>query len=113
MSSAASEPQPYSSLYKHFELFPENALFRKFGAFWAKKVHDETSELGACLVRLNDLIGQVPELNAKTVLDCPLRVVKEVCPKADHESLYAAWDEYDKAMMRSGMFFPQWDNLPR
>jgi hypothetical protein len=89
-------------LYKYIALCPQIGLFRRFGAFWAKKLHDETSELNECLTALNDQIGRRPELDAKTVLDCPLRIVKKKCPKDQHKTLYDAWAAYDLALIRYG-----------
>jgi hypothetical protein len=106
----ATDPNPnlegYSFLYKHIAHTPELGLFRRFGAFWAKKLHDDTSEFLACLSTLNEHLGKISELDGKTVLDCPLHVVKQVCPMSDSDSkpLYEAWAAYDMALLQYGMF---------
>lgn len=82
--------------------------FRRFGAYWAKKVHDETSELLACLAVLNQELANWPDLKAQTVLDCPRRILEEKCPIGTAEGiyipLYDAWEKFDKALMLYGMF---------
>ena len=87
-------------------MFPEIGIFRQFGGHWAKRLHDETSELVACLATLEDELKKWPELNASSVLDCPKRVVEENCPKKEErfKPLHKAWMEYDTALTRYGMF---------
>jgi hypothetical protein len=98
--------QGYSSFYKHIALSPELGNFRRLGANWAKKLHDDTSEVLACLRALEAKIKALPELDAKNVLDCPRRLVKELC--AENPGKYGpvdmAWTEYDKALVQYGMF---------
>ncbi|KAH8733088.1 hypothetical protein GQ44DRAFT_745303 [Phaeosphaeriaceae sp. PMI808] len=107
-SSSARSVEGYSSLYKHIAKYPELGLFRRFGAFWAKKLHDDTSEVLARLEVLNGELQKCPDLDAKTVLDCPLRFVKEKCSKEypDGDNRYrlllTAWTEYDRALVRYG-----------
>jgi hypothetical protein len=103
------EPTPFREFYQHIALYPENGLYRRFGAYWAKRVHDETSELRACIAELNDKITLCNVLEATSVLDCPLRVVKAKCPKGtsnpEFESLYDAWGAYEEALKRHGSLF--------
>jgi hypothetical protein len=96
----------YNHYYKHIAVFPELGIFRCFGAFWAKRLHDETSELLACLVTLEDELKKWPQLDAITVLDCPKRLAREICPKNDkrYKPLHKAWAKYDMALVRYGMF---------
>jgi hypothetical protein len=101
-----STPQGYSSFYEHVAYSPELGIFRKFGAYWAKRIHDETSEVLARLVTLEDELEKCDVLDAKSVLDCPRRIAKELCPKSvkKYKPLHRAWAEYDKALVRHGMF---------
>jgi hypothetical protein len=107
MASIHLEPEPLSSFYEHIALYPENGRFRRFGAYWAKRLHDETSELQVYTSLLNDQIKLWKVLDAMSVLDCPLRVVKEKCPREhpQFETLYKAWDAYDEALKRHGSLF--------
>jgi hypothetical protein len=104
MSSTGA--QGYNHFYKHIAVFPELGIFRRFGAFWAKRLHDETSELVACVVTLEDELKKWPNLKANTVLDCPKRVAKERCPtnESQYKPLHEAWLKYDEALVRYGMF---------
>jgi hypothetical protein len=114
---SVSEPQPqdkmssgndegYSSFYNHIALVPELGNFRRFGAFWAKKLHDESSELLGHIASLDEALEKWPELDAKSVLDCPKRYLEE--NRQGHEEQYKtveqAWSKYDEALMRYGMF---------
>jgi hypothetical protein len=96
-------PKGYSHFYKHFAACPELGLFRRFGSFWAKKLHDDTSEFHARLEGLQKELGRFPELGGKTMLDCPLWIVREKCPKED-EKLWEAWKKYDASLLNYGMF---------
>jgi hypothetical protein len=104
MSSA--NDQGYSSFYQHLAVSPEIGSFRRFGAYWAKKVHDDTSEFLACLAVLNQELEKWPELGAQTVLDCPKTFMKEKYPVGtpDSEPLHDAWDKFDAALTRYGTF---------
>jgi hypothetical protein len=55
---------------------------------------------------LNDQIKLLHVLDATSVLDIPLRVVKQKCPKGstnpEFEPLYDAWDAYNEALKRHG-----------
>lgn len=99
-------PEGYKALYKHIGVYPELGLFRRFGPLWAKKLHDDSSEMLACLGKLNQELGRVPEFQGMTVLDCPRRIVKEKCPKDDQQyaELWKAWDEYDRSLLAYGTF---------
>jgi hypothetical protein len=107
MSSTA---QGYNSYYKYLALSPELGIFRRFGSFWAKKLHDETSEVLACLAALEDEFEKWPDLSGMTVLDCPRRRVKQLCSgdKKKYKLLKKAWFEYDRALVRYGMFDSGW-----
>jgi hypothetical protein len=96
-------PEGYSLLYKHIAACPEIGLFRRLGSFWAKKLHDDTSKFQACLVTLNDQLKRYTDLPGKTVLDCPLWIVKQTCPKND-QKLWRAWREYDASLLNYGGF---------
>jgi hypothetical protein len=100
------DAQGFSSFYKHVAVFPELGIFRRFGGLWAKRLHDETSELVACLATVEDELKKWPHLEAVTVLDCPKRLANENCPKNDtrFKPLHEAWAKYDEALLRYGMF---------
>jgi hypothetical protein len=104
----SSTPQGYSSYYQHVALSPGLGRFRRFGAYWSKKLHDETSEVEAYLLTLEDEMKKpkYSALPAKTVLDCPRRIAIDFCPRnvKEYEPLHRAWDEFDKALVRYGMF---------
>lgn len=102
MSSVA---QGYSSFYNHIALCPELGIFRRFGAFWAKRLHDETSELLAHIATLDETLEKFPELGAKSVLDCPKRLVEEnrAGNSEKYKTVIKAWSKYDKALLRYGM----------
>jgi hypothetical protein len=104
MSSA--NDQGYSNFYQHLAVSPEIGSFRRFGAYWAKKVHDDTNELLACLAVLNQELEKWPELRAQTVLDCPKGFMKENVPigTLNSEPLHDAWDKFDTALIRYGTF---------
>lgn len=99
------EPQGYSLLYKNIATYPELGLFRRLGAFWSKKLHDDTSKFRTCLFNLNDHLGKVPGLGGKTVLDCPLGIVQAKCPRSHalYAELWDAWDKYDASLLNYGM----------
>jgi hypothetical protein len=101
---SSSGARGYSSFYQHIALSPGLGKFRRFGAFWAKRVHDETGELLACIATLDEEIRKFPTLDAATVLDSPKRIVQDNCPRTDphYKPLHDAWDAYDKALMRYG-----------
>jgi hypothetical protein len=103
---STTSPQGFSSFYKHLAVLPELGIFRRFGGHSAKRLHDETSELVACLATLEDELQKWPHLDAMTVLDCPKRVANENCPESDarFKPLHEAWKKYDKALVRYGMF---------
>jgi hypothetical protein len=67
-------------------------------------VHDDTSEFLACMSTLDNELQKIAGLDGKTVLDCPLRLVKEKCALSDSKSLFNAWTAYDQALMRYGIF---------
>jgi hypothetical protein len=102
---SSSDDEGYSSFYNHIALFPELGNFRRFGAFWAKKLHDESSELLGHIASLDEAIEGWPELDAKSVLDCPKRYLEE--NREGHEEQYEtvnqAWSKYEEALMRYGM----------
>jgi hypothetical protein len=99
-------PQGYSLLYKHIAACPELGLFRRFGSYWAKKLHDDTSEFQASWEALHEELKRYPDLGGDTVLDCPLWIVKEKCPKGDkaYKALWKAWNNYDASLLKYGMF---------
>ena len=103
-------PHGYGSLYMNIAMYPELGLFRRFGAYWAKKLHDDTSDVLTRLGDLNRAIASVPELGESSVLDCPLRVVKEKCPENEprFENLYTTWKKYDEALLRYGRWSERW-----
>jgi hypothetical protein len=104
---SSTNAQGYSSFYQHLAVSPELGIFRRFGAYWAKKVHDETSDLSTCLAVLNLELAKWPDLQAQTILDCPKRLMMEKCPKdtagGKYLHLHEAWDRFDKALMVYGM----------
>jgi hypothetical protein len=102
---SSSDGEGYSSFYNHIALVPELGSFRRFGAFWAKKLHDESSELLAHIATLDEAIQECPGLDAKSVLDCPKRYVEEnrKVNKNKCRVVTQAWLKYDKALMRYGM----------
>ncbi|KAH4110459.1 hypothetical protein HBH64_158370 [Parastagonospora nodorum] len=94
----------YSSFYFHIAYNPELGNFRRFAAYWAKRVHDETAELSACIANLDREIKRFPNLDAQTVLDCPKRTFQEGCPDTQdqYKNVNSLWKEYDEALMRYG-----------
>jgi hypothetical protein len=97
---SSTEPiQGYNSFYHHVALTPELGLFRRFGGYWAKRIHDETSEVLACMLVVDDEIKKCPELEATGVLDLPRRFVRK---SAKYNRIRSAWVKYDKALMQYG-----------
>jgi hypothetical protein len=96
----------YSSFYFHIAYNPELGNFRRFAAYWAKRVHDETAELSACIAKLDKEIKKFPRLDAQTVLDCPKRTFQEGYQdnKVQYKELKDLWVKYDEALMRYGAF---------
>jgi hypothetical protein len=98
-------PYGHSALYRNIALYPELGLYRRFAAYWAKKLHDDTCEF---LDRLEEVNREVEkhksQLGEDYFLDCPLKVVKERCPESDvqYKSLYRAWRKYDGGLMQYG-----------
>jgi hypothetical protein len=97
-------PQGHSSFYEHIAVYPDLGIFRRFGPNWAKKVHDQTSEVVECLVKLEDELRACPNLKAKTVLDIPRRKFKQIYLQnvKEYTNIYDAWEAYDKALVRHG-----------
>jgi hypothetical protein len=95
-------PHGYIALYQNIALYPELGLFRRFGGYWAKKLHDDTCEFLDCLGDVNKQIQD--RLGEDSILDCPLVVAKEKCPKdkKDNDELYLAWKKYDEALLQYG-----------
>tara|TARA_R110002003_G_scaffold126_35_gene11754 strand:+ start:2727 stop:3683 length:957 start_codon:yes stop_codon:yes gene_type:complete len=104
MSTTTTTTHGYSSFYKDIASFPELGRFRRFGGFWAKKVHDDTGELRECLAALNKELGALPGVGVKTVLDCSKSAIKKEFSDQDltHKPLYDAWSAYDKALVQYG-----------
>jgi hypothetical protein len=102
--SAAQVPLGHGSLYLNIAKYPELGLFRRLGAYWAKKVHDDTSQFYASLDKVNRQLGALPELEARSILDCPLRIVRQKCTKDPkrYKSLCDAWEEYDIYLLQFG-----------
>lgn len=102
----AHELQGHSVFYKYFAVYPEIGRFRRFGSYWAKKIHDDTSELQACIRILNEQLKKYPELGGMTVLDCPRALIKKVCPEDDDRfrELWEALRNYEKSLREHGMF---------
>jgi hypothetical protein len=100
-------PHGYGALYLNIARYPELGLFRRFGPYWAKKLHDDTSNFLSCLEDLNRAIADISELGAISVLDCPLRFAKEKIVGKDSrfEKLFSKWEKYDEALLKYGMWF--------
>lgn len=98
-------PYGQSALYRNIALYPELGLYRRFASYWAKKLHDDTSEF---LDRVAKVNGEIEKHQARlgedNFLDCPLRILKERCPKgpAQYRDLYSAWKSCDEGLMRYG-----------
>jgi hypothetical protein len=94
-------------LYLNIARYPELGLFRRFGSYWAKKLHDDTSNFLSCLEDLNRAIVDIPELGTNSVLDCPLRFVKEKSTEKDSrfKELLSMWKSYDEALLKYGRWF--------
>jgi hypothetical protein len=101
-----TDARGYSSFYFHIAYNPELGNFRRFAAYWAKRLHDETAELSACIAKLDKEIKKFPHLDAQTVLDCPKRTFQEGCPRLEspYADINVLWDRYDEALMRYGAF---------
>jgi hypothetical protein len=97
-------PHGYGSLYINIARYPELGLFRRLGAYWAKKVHDDTSEFLASLENVNRELGALHELGENSILDCPKRVVRMKCPEGPerYKALYLAWSKYDECLLQYG-----------
>lgn len=98
-SQSSTEPQGYGSFYHNVALSPEIGLFRRFGAYWAKRIHDETNELLACILVVDDEIKKCHELQATELLDVPRHFIRN---GARYNHIRSAWVKYDKALMRYG-----------
>ncbi|KAF2831183.1 hypothetical protein CC86DRAFT_401731 [Ophiobolus disseminans] len=96
-------PHKYGALYQNIAIYPELGLFRRFGSYWAKRLHDETVVFLDLLEDVNrEIINRSADLGETSILDCPLRIVKQKCPKEANQSLYDAWDKYDAGLERYG-----------
>lgn len=105
----------YSMLYKHFGVYPESGRFRRFGPFWAKKLHDDTAEFQASIGSLNQQLKKYPELGGATVLDCPRILVKKMCPENNprFKKLWKAWRNCDRCLLNYGMFVQGWRRVAK
>jgi hypothetical protein len=97
-----SEPQGISALYYHIARYPELGLFRCFAPYWAKKVHDDTSVFLESLRKVNEELGKIEGFEGKSILDCPLVVMKKKCPVGRFGPLYDAWTKYEENLERHG-----------
>lgn len=95
-------PKGYSSFYEEVAVFPQLGVFRRYGPYWAKRMHDEASELRLRVSMLDQKIVECTGLKVH-VLDCPRWIAREKCQADKLGPLNAAWDEYEAALTRYGM----------
>lgn len=102
--AAGHSHEGFDPFYRHIAYRPELARFRRLAAFWAKKLHDDTSVFGSRCDELNQLLRDCPELNGKTVLDCPYWMAERDCPEDRWEDIRVAWKAYEEALIKYGKF---------
>ncbi len=99
------DPKGFNIFHRYIGVFPELALFRRFGPHWSKKLYDDISKVVSSLEVLNTELGRIPELGGNTYLDLPWWIVQKHCPRGDdrYDKLWKAWDEKDDCLMKYGM----------
>ncbi|KAH7076543.1 hypothetical protein BKA63DRAFT_285025 [Paraphoma chrysanthemicola] len=102
MSTATTTLNVYNSFYKDIASFPELGRFRRHGAFWAKKVHDDTCELRDRLAALNHELKKLTGDGVETVLDCSKSTIRKNFSKEKRKPVFHAWNAYDRALMQHG-----------
>ncbi|KAH7086733.1 hypothetical protein FB567DRAFT_50076 [Paraphoma chrysanthemicola] len=102
MSTATAPSKVYKSFYKDIASFPELGRFRRHGAFWAKKVHDDTCELRERLGALNEQLKKLPGGCVTTVLDCSKSSIRANFGKKERAPVLHAWNAYDRALLKYG-----------
>lgn len=103
LPTGAQRPRPsegYEALYQNIALRPEVGCFRRFGAEWAKLLHDDTEEV---LTNQNNVYKELervrPTSSGVTVLDCPRSYVK-----AHHLDIYEhQWVPYEASLRKYGI----------
>lgn len=105
MSEDPSSPHEYGAFYLNVARYPELGSFRRFGAYLTKKAHDDTCEFFMCLADLNKELANIPELGHKSILNCPMWLIREKCPEGNgnYDKLYDLLKKYDESLVKHGM----------
>lgn len=95
---ASQAPRPsysYTNFYKDCALYPEQPKFRRFAAYWAKKLYDDTEELVKGEKELSNAIAGFRESRGQgplSVLDCPRSLIQ------GNDGLKKQWSDFEQLL---------------